>query len=165
MVGLGGFIMLRLQMAACVAALVLTATLQVHAGEKSDSKVKASVKAGKVGADGKQSVTITIDVQKSWYIYANPVKAEDFEDNATRVTFLKGKDKLKAEVIYPKGKAKETKVGKTTISYNIYENQVVIDAVVLRTAGDAGPITVAIEVNSCSGGTCLAPGTVKLTVP
>ena len=154
--------MFRPQILGCLflglmSALVMTA----NAGEKSDSKIKATVAPSKVGADGKQKVTITIAIQKSWYIYANPVKSEDFEDNATRITFLKGKDKLPATVSYPVGKTKEA--GK--IRYNIYEDKVVIDAVVQRAAGDTGPLTVAIEINSCSGGTCLAPATVRLMVP
>ena len=154
--------MLRMKLlVGVIAGLVLTFVLHAEAGEKSDSKIKATAKAEKVGADGKQKVTITIAIEKSWYIYANPVKSEDFEDNATRITFLKGKDKLKATVDYPVGKTKE--VGK--IRYNIYEGSVTIEAVVDRKMGDTGALIVAIEVNSCSGGTCLAPGTVRLTLP
>jgi DsbC/DsbD-like thiol-disulfide interchange protein len=154
--------MLRPQIFGCVALGLMSAlVLNGNAGEKSDSKIKATATAAKPGADGKQKVTVTIAIQKSWYIYANPVKSEDFEENATRVTFLQGKDKLKATVSYPAGKTKE--VGK--IRYNIYEDKVVIDAIVQRAAGDTGPLTVAIEINSCSGGTCLAPATVRLTVP
>lgn len=154
--------MIRLQGLGCVlAGLAVVFAGSVQAGEKSDSKIKATATAGKIGADGKQKVTISIAVEKNWYIYANPVKSEDFEDNATRVTFLKGKEKLKASVDYPVGKTKE--VGK--IRYNIYEGSVTIEAVVDRKAGDSGPLTVAIEVNSCSGGTCLAPGVVRLSLP
>ena len=142
-------------------ALLATLVSTTQAGEKSDSKVKVTAKADKVGADGKQKVTINIAIDKTWYIYANPVKSEDFEDNATKVTFLKGKDKLKARVDYPVGKEKA--LGK--IRFNIYEGTVTIDAVVDRKMGDTGPITVAVEVNSCSGNTCLAPGTVRVTVP
>ncbi len=154
--------MLSIKTLACLlAGFLLTLVLQAEAGEKSDSKIKATAKSDKVGPDGKQKVTISIAIEKNWYIYANPVKSEDFEDNATRVTFLKGKEKLKAKVAYPEGKTKE--VGK--IRYNIYEGSVTIDAVVDRKMGDTGPLTVAIEVNSCSGGTCLAPGTVRIMVP
>jgi len=154
--------MFRTQLLGCLfAALMLTFVMHAEAGDKSDSKVKVMAKAGKAGADGKQKVTITIAIEKSWYIYANPVKSEDFEENATRITFLKGKEKLKATVDYPVGKTKE--VGK--IRYNIYEGSVTIEAVVDRKMGDSGPLTVAVEVNSCSGGTCLAPGTVRVMVP
>jgi DsbC/DsbD-like thiol-disulfide interchange protein len=142
-----------------VAALALI--LPVCAGEKSDAKVKATAKASKLGADGKQTVTITIDIEKDWYIYANPVKSEDFEDNKTRVT-IKAKDKVDANVLYPTGKTKE--YGK--IKMNIYEKSVVIEALVKRSPGDTSPLQISIDVNSCSQkGICLQPGTVKLTVP
>lgn len=153
--------MLRISMIGLFAALMLAFVLNAEAGDKSDSKVKVTAKSDKIGADGKQKVTITIAIEKNWYIYANPVKSEDFEDNATRVTFLKGKDKLKATVDFPVGKTKE--VGK--IRYNIYEGTVTFDAVVDRKMGDTGPLTLAVDVNSCSGGTCLAPGTVRVPVP
>lgn len=153
--------MLRMLTIGLFAAMTMTFVLNVDAGEKSDSKVKVTAKAEKVGADGMQKVKVTIAIDKSWYIYANPVKSEDFEENATRITFLKGKDKLKATVDYPVGKTKE--LGK--IRFNIYEGTVTIDAVVKRAMGDTGPMTVAVDVNSCSGGTCLAPGTVRVMVP
>lgn len=154
--------MIRSKLFGCVlTAFVLGFVYHGQAGEKSDSKIKATATAAKVGADGKQKVTIKIDIDKSWYIYANPVKSEDFEDNATRVTFLKGKEKLKAAVDYPVGKTKE--LGK--IRYNIYEGTVTIEALVERKLGDTGPLTVAIAVNSCSGGTCLEPGVVRVNIP
>jgi DsbC/DsbD-like thiol-disulfide interchange protein len=153
--------MVRMLMLALFAVLTLTFVLQADAGDKSDSKVKVTAKGDKVSADGKQKVSITIAVEKTWYIYANPVKSEDFEENATRISFASGKEKLKANVAYPAGKTKE--LGK--IKFNVYEGTVTIDAVVDRKMGDTGPLTVAIEVNSCSGGTCLAPGTVRVMVP
>ena len=154
--------MIRFSMLGCLfAALMLTLVLTAQAGDKSDTKVKVTAKASKLGDDGKQKVTVTIAVDKNWYIYANPVKSEDFEDNATRITFLKGKEKLKAAVDYPAGTQKT--LGK--IRFNIYEGTVTIDAVVQRAKGDTGPLTLAVEVNSCSGNTCLAPGTVRVMVP
>jgi len=154
--------MFRIQFLLCTFALAtLALVLPVMAGEKSDAKVKATAKASKIGADGKQTVTITIDIDKDWYIYANPVNAEDFEDNKTRVT-IKAKEKVEAEVVYPAGKVKVA--GK--IKTNIYEKSVVIQAIVKRAAGDTSPLQVSIDVNSCSQkGVCLLPGTVKLTVP
>jgi DsbC/DsbD-like thiol-disulfide interchange protein len=143
------------------AGFLVAFVTSTHAGEKSDSKVKVAAKADKIGVDGKQKVTISITVDKNWYIYANPVGAEDFEDNATRVVFLKGKEKLKAKLDYPIGKTKE--VGK--IRYNIYEGNVIIEATVQRAKGDAGPLTLAVDVNSCSGNTCLAPATVRVSIP
>ena len=55
--------------------------------------------------------------------------------------------------------------GDRAAGHGIGVHQVVIDAVVQRAPGDTGPLTIAIEVNSCSGNLCLAPGTVRLTLP
>ena len=112
--------------------LALPLTLST-AGEKSESKVKATATASKI-ADGKQTVTITLDIDKGWYIYANPINANSdiFAPNTTVVTF-KAKDKLKADVKYPKGKQKVD--GK--YQFDIYENRVVVEAQVQRVAGDA----------------------------
>jgi thiol:disulfide interchange protein len=155
--------MFRLQLlVAAFAVAVLALVLPVYAGDKSDSKVKAAAKVAKLDGN-KQKVTITIDIEKDWYIYANPVKAEDFEDNRTRV-LIKAKEKVDADVLCPAGKVKEDT--KLKLKYNIYEKQVVIEAVVTRTKGDTSPLQVSIDVNSCSqNGVCLLPGTVKLTVP
>jgi DsbC/DsbD-like thiol-disulfide interchange protein len=138
-----------------------TWTLRAEAGEKSDSKVKVTAKAGKLGADGKQTVAIDIAIDKGWYIYANPVKSEDFEDNRTSVT-IKAKGKIAADVKYPEGKLKD--YGK--IKFYIYQDKVTIEAQVKRTPGDTSPLEVSVAVNSCSEkGVCLLPATVKLTVP
>ena len=40
---------------------------------KSDSVVKATAAAAKPDADGKQTVTLTLAIDKGWHLYANPV--------------------------------------------------------------------------------------------
>jgi DsbC/DsbD-like thiol-disulfide interchange protein len=132
------------------------------AGEKSESKIKATASASKLGADGKQTVTITLDIEKGWYIYANPMKAntDAFDGNETRVA-VKGKEKINASVKYPAGTPK--KDGK--YEYNIYEGRIVIQAELQRAAGDTGPLQISIDVNTCKKNVCLLPGTVTLKVP
>src|SRR5882672_57789 len=78
--------------------------------KKSDSKVKASATATKI-TDGKQTVTITMEIEKGWYLYANPVGSEDFEGNKTNVS-IKAKEKVAAKVKYPEGTPKVEKIGK-----------------------------------------------------
>jgi hypothetical protein len=143
----------------------LVAVAQAKPLEKSDSKIKASAKASKIGADGKQAVTITLDIDKGWYIYANPVGNKDYEDNQTLVT-VQSKQKASAAVKYPAGSLKTTIVGpkKEKIQYRIYEGQVVLDAQVQRSAGDSGPLEISIQVNACDKNNCLETGIVKLTV-
>ncbi|MBM3994663.1 MAG: hypothetical protein FJ303_10995 [Planctomycetes bacterium] len=129
-------------------------------GEKSDSKVKATISATKLTASGKQTVTVTLEIEKGWYIYANPVNDEDYEINRTRLSF-KAKDKVTALVNYPTGKMK------SGAKYFIYEGKVVIESELKRTPGDTGPVEVSIAVNSCGGPKmeCLLPGVIKITVP
>jgi DsbC/DsbD-like thiol-disulfide interchange protein len=145
---------------AAFAAAALTTTGQ--AGEKSESKIKATATASKLGADGKQTVTITVEVEKGWYIYANPMKANtNVLDGNETVLSIKGKDKIKAAIKYPAGaKHKEGKQ-----EYDVYEGKIVIQAELQRPAGDTGPLQISIDVNTCKKNVCLLPGTVMLTVP
>jgi uncharacterized protein len=126
----------------------------------SASKVKATAEAGKPDKDGNVTLTLTLDVEKGWHVYANPVDNDMFEAAATTVKVAaKGKD-LKAKVEYPKGTAHEDKaVGE----YKVYEGKLTIKATVPR-GKDDGPLEVSIKVQSCDGMKCLLPGTVKLKV-
>jgi hypothetical protein len=128
--------------------------------EKSDSKVKATATATKAGADGKQTVTITLDVVKGWHLYANPVNNEILDDNRTTVK-IAAKEKVKVDVKYPAGKTIADKKEK----YDIYEGVVKIQAYVVRTMGDTSPLEINIAVSACDSKVCLLPGTVKLRVP
>jgi hypothetical protein len=129
-------------------------------GKKSDSVVKVTVSADKPNAKGQQTVTINLAVDKDWYIYANPVGLEDFEDNQTLVKFT-GKE---AKIEYPPG---TLKIDKVVGNYRIYEDKVAIKAVVQR-GKDTGPLEYTVRVQSCqkgAGGRCLLPATIKGTVP
>ena len=135
--------------------------------DKSDSKVKATATTTKPGADGKQTVTITLDINAGWHIYANPVDAEgfvnnrDFEKSNRTTVSITAADKLTADIIYPVGKLKVEGEYKA----KIYQDRVTILAKVQRTMGDSSPLQVSINVNACDKNTCLPQGTVKLTIP
>src|SRR5947208_44785 len=79
--------------------------LRAEAGGKSETKVKATATATKLDKNGMQKVTITLDIDKSWYVYANPVGDKDFADNRTTISF-KANGKVVADVKYPVGKGK-----------------------------------------------------------
>ncbi|MBI3823163.1 MAG: hypothetical protein HY289_10860 [Planctomycetes bacterium] len=130
-----------------------------NAGGRSDTKVKASAKGSKI-VDNKQTVTITLEVEKDWYIYANPVNYEQFENNRTRVG-IKANEKVTAEVKFPAGTLKKG------AKYNIYTDKVVIVCEVTRTPGDSSPLQVHVDVNACGlvVEECLPPARIKLTVP
>jgi hypothetical protein len=140
---------------ALVAALALAAP--VLAQKRSDEVVKATAKAEKPDADGKQVVTITLDIDKEYHIYANPIGNEDLTSNQTVVT-VPGKAKL-GKVEYPAGKVKPDKV---VGDYKVYKDKVTIKATVRRAAGDSGPVEFAIKLMACTDTKCLQPGTVKV---
>ena len=115
--------------------------------------VKATVTATKI-EDGKQSATITITIAKDWYIYANPVKNDDFKKTQTVVNVKAKKDLANVKIEYPPGKIHEDKI---VGNYSVYEEKVVIPVTVQRAAGDVSPLEVEVIFNTCSNkGVCLA---------
>jgi len=129
---------------------------------QSESKVKITAKAepAKPGADGKQVVTLTLEIDKGWHTYANPSGLEDAIP--TKVT-IDSKNKLKeVKVEYPEGKAVKDEVLKVT--YRVYEDKVTITATVQRAVGDTGPLEVSVEVQACNDTSCLQPGTKKIKI-
>jgi DsbC/DsbD-like thiol-disulfide interchange protein len=129
--------------------------------QKSDKEIKASVKAERPDADGKQKIELTLMVNKGWYIYANPVGNEDLASNATTVTV--NPKPASVEISYPAGKEKKDKI---VGDYRIYEDKVVIPLQIRRAAGDNAALELTVRVNACNvKGFCLPPGTTKVTVP
>jgi hypothetical protein len=130
--------------------------------KRSDAVVKATAVADKTAADGKQTIKLTLVIDRDWHVYANPVGNEGLESAQTTVA-VAGKAKPNSvKVEYPKGKVvKDQIVG----DYNVYEGTVEIKAVVERAAGDTGPLEVTVKLQACNEKTCLLPATVKLSVP
>ena len=127
----------------------------------SSDKVKASFKAepAKPGADGQQTVTVTLEIDKGWHLYANPIGNDMLKESQTVVT-VTGKTPPKYKVVYPEGKlVKDKDLG----DYRIYESKVDIKVTVNR--ADKEPVEVIVKLQACDERSCLAPGTVKLTVP
>ena len=148
-----------------LAGLVLAA---VPAGasarpKTSDSVVKATALATRPDAEGKQTVTVMLEVERPWHLYANPVGNKDMEDNQTEVTvgLPRGKPE-KVSFEYPPGKlVKDSLVG----DYRVYEDRVVIKAHLQRARGDTSPLEVSVKVQACSSKECLLPSTIKLPAP
>src|ERR1043166_2194192 len=140
-----------------------TLVWQADAGglQKSDSKVKASASATKIEG-GKQPVAITLDMDKGWSLYANPVNHNNDFLEANQTTVKVGaKDKVQFKPKYPAG---EQKVDKTE-KYDVYKGVVKIEVAVQRTKGDTSPLEITIDVNACDSSVCLMPGKIKLMVP
>ena len=149
-----------------VAATLICAPLAAAPGKTSESVVKVTAKADKPDADGKQTVTITLAMDKDWHTYANPVGVEDLEEAQTKVTISAKVKPTDVKIDYPKGKlVKDTVIG----NYSIYENKVTIKATVRRAKGDTSPLEVSVKIQACidtpEQRKCLMPSTVKVTVP
>ncbi len=145
---------------AVVASLVWGTQLVCAQAKKSDAVVKAEAKADKPDADGKQTVTITLDIERPWHLYANPVDNEDLASAKTDVA-IRAKDKTEGvKIEYPKGKViVDAAVG----NYKVYEGKITIKATLKRTKGDDSPLEVSIKLQACDDKRCLLPATLKIT--
>lgn len=132
-----------------LALLTLTAAALAQ-GKSSDTVVKATAKA-----DG-GTVTITLEIDPKYHVYANPIGNKDLEDTQTTVT-LSSKGKL-GKVDYPAGELVKDKV---VGDYKVYHGKVQIKAAV----DGPGPHEFAIKVQACSKSACLLPATLKVTAP
>lgn len=156
--------MLR-RLAISAGAVLLCVSVALAQGKKSDSVVKADAKADKPAADGKQTVTVTLVIDKGWHLYANPVNEPPPPDFPGKPTLVKVEAKVKpkdTKVEYPKGKEVQDKI---IGNYRVYEGTTVIKAVVERAQGETGPLTLNIDVQACNDKTCLLPATIRVTVP
>ena len=127
--------------------------------KKSADFVKATYTAGKIEG-GKQTVTITLDIDSKHHLYANPVGNPDMESVQTTVAFTSGTAKLPADLKFPAGLLKKEKVGG---DYMIWKGKVVITAVVPRTAATT-PLEAAIAIQACTDSSCKQPSTIKLKI-
>jgi DsbC/DsbD-like thiol-disulfide interchange protein len=130
--------------------------------KKSDSVVKFTALAEKPDSSGVQTVTVTMEVEKGWHTYANPVGNKDLDGSQTTVKFLAKQPVEVVKLTYPKGTLKPEK---TLGDYFIYEGKVAITAQVKRTSGDTSPLEAHVTIQSCNDNTCLFPATVKVPVP
>lgn len=138
-------------------AALLTCGPSARAQAKGSAKaVKASARGTKSG--GKTTVTITLEVDPKYHIYANPIGNKDLESSQTVVKITAGGKPVEAKVAYPEG---ELKKDKTVGDYRVYKGKVTIKAVVSSEAA----LEAAVQVQACTpGGVCLLPATIKLKV-
>jgi uncharacterized protein YyaL (SSP411 family) len=129
--------------------------------KKSEAVVKIEATATKPDADNRQTITVTIAIEKPWHLYANPVP-EDFPGIPTSLTAESQGKSLDVKVDYPRGKLVKDK---TLGNYHVYEDQVKIQASVQRSKDDVAPLTVIAKIQACSDKQCLLPGTVKVKIP
>ncbi|HEY7329857.1 MAG TPA: protein-disulfide reductase DsbD domain-containing protein [Gemmataceae bacterium] len=143
------------------AILLFDANMARAQAKKSDSVVKVDAKTDKPDADGKQTVTITLDIENGWHVYANPVENEDLA-NAQTVVSVSSRSKLEnVKVEYPAGKLQQDNGEK----FKIFEGKVTIKAQVKRTRNDNSPLELSIVLQACNDKTCLQPATIKKELP
>ena len=141
-----------------LAAMLLMGNNGVVGAGSSKSKVKSSATVTPIGADGKQTVTVTLIVDKGWHIYANPVKNEMLESTKTIIKITAAAKLANVDVRYPAGKFYKDKFG---IESMVYENKVEIPVVIQRAAGDTSPLDVDVTFGACDDASCLIPATVR----
>lgn len=145
---------------AILAALPADAHAQV---KKSDSVVKVEVDAGKIENE-KQTVTLTLAIEKGYHLYANQIGQENIAI-PTEVTISGKTTPQTVKISYPPGKLE---VNSFVGDHYIYERRAVIEADVQRAKGDTGPLKATIKLQACSegkNGTCLPPATVEVNIP
>jgi len=153
----------RLASLAVLLAAVAGGSSEARPPKDSSAVVKASAEAGKADADGKQTVTVTLVIDKSWHVYANPVGLQDLVDAQTVVTFAAKEPVRVLKLDYPPGKSMPDKV--LGSDYKVYEDRAEIKAVVQRAKGDASPLEATVAVQACNDRTCLFPARLKATAP
>lgn len=133
--------------------LVVVAAVPFAAGGgKEAAKVKFAVSAGPVAASGLQTVTVNLEIDKGWHIYANPIKNQDFAEAQTTIK-VRSNDKLAGvKVLYPEGKLYTDK--KTKLTFQVYEDRVAIPVQVQRTVGSVAPLEVEVFFMVCDENTC-----------
>jgi DsbC/DsbD-like thiol-disulfide interchange protein len=144
--------------------LGLAASSANHAGER-EKFVQGSVKASKIDADGKQTVTVTLEIKKGFFIFANPVdyhrrgKAYDDLDDERVNVVVQANKRLKTEVHYPMPKTRSEGID----SYKYYEGVIAVDVSVQRMAGDQSPLEITIDCRPMARTVCVLPERIKLT--
>jgi hypothetical protein len=143
-------------------ALVLGQTISLAGGLRSDSKVKVSSTATKPDSAGKQTVMVTLLVDKGWHLYANPVNNPNLSSNQT-VVKVESKTKLTdVKILYPPGVMKQDKdIG----NYMVYEGKVNIQAIIQRGPGDLSPLEINVRLHACDANHCLVGASVKNIIP
>jgi DsbC/DsbD-like thiol-disulfide interchange protein len=141
-------------------ALVLGSLPPIALAQPSDTKVKHKVAASQPDATGKQMVTIQLEVENGWHIYANPVDNELLVEEVTTVKVKTKSGAPRLQVIYPRPVVMKSPLGDTM---KVYEGTVQIQTVVQR-ANLSEPLEYTVIVYACNDKKCLPRGEIKFSV-
>jgi hypothetical protein len=113
-------------------------------GRKTASYFRLTATAGQPDAGGRQSLTVTLDIDKRCYLFANPVGFEELEPSRLALQVSAASKVLDTEVTYPPG---ETYSDNPLGEYKVYRSKVTIRAAVRRAPGQAGPLEVQVQMH------------------
>jgi formylglycine-generating enzyme required for sulfatase activity len=133
--------------------------------EKAGNRVKLSAASTTPDADGNQTVTITLAIDKGWRILANPVENKNFVPWQTIASLKPTVKPVSLEIQYPHGKLfTDPLVPEAVCRY--YDDKVEIRALLQRSPGDNGPIDVEVVFVATDGETTLfSPRRLRVEVP
>src|SRR5260370_17545998 len=101
---------------------------------------------------------MTLDIERKWHLYANPVKNEDMVSAQTVVKLAAGAKLEDVKITYPPGKQKKDSAG----TYDIYEGKVEIKATIRRAKADNSPLDASIQVSACDEAKFLLPPPINI---
>jgi Disulphide bond corrector protein DsbC len=151
---------------ACVWVVLAGGPADAQDAQTSASVVKVTAKAGKPDDQGRVEVTITLDIDEDYFLFANPAGNETFELSQTKVRLKKGEEERvkDLEVEYPQGKER---VDRVIGDYRVYEGRVQIKARFTPPAGQKEPVTLQVKLTAFNDKrfACLPWAVVDLHVP
>jgi hypothetical protein len=122
--------------------------------------VKAAATSTKPDVEGRQSVTIQLDIKEGCSIFANPVQCDDLVSAQTTVTIASA-DKLQdVKIEYPPGKQRKDAVG----TFDIYQGKIEIKAFVKRMTGDTAPLDITVKCYPRDDQKVYLPEKIKLQI-
>jgi hypothetical protein len=149
-----------LVLSAAVFAWCLVPTANAGDGEAA-SVVKASAISTKPDTEGRQSITIQLDIKEGHRILANPVQDADLVAVQTTVTIASAKKLQEVKIEYPPGKRKALPGDE---GFYVYEGKIKIKAFVKRSEGDVTPLDVTVRCFPRNDRRVYLPEKIKLQI-
>ena len=124
------------------------------------SRVKVTAAVGKSPDKGKKVILLTLEIEKGWWLFANPVGNSIWPSARTSVK-AKATGLKEVRVDYPKGKkATDEVIG----DYYIYAGKVVIP-ITLQLEREDTSVELLVKYQVMNDRSCAPPERVKLKVP
>jgi uncharacterized protein YyaL (SSP411 family) len=127
-------------------------------------KLSATVTPAQPGPDGRQTITLVMEIAQGWHAYANPPGNDSVIPTTVTITAKHKPEEVK--VNYPPGK--ELKDPDLGLKVFVYEGKTVIKVALRRPQvggqPDASPLELSVRYQVCDDKRCLPPRTVKVPV-